>query len=171
MNTQPEQIIKLPPIHTTNINTNIDTNNEYTLYFDGCSKGNPGVSGTGSVIYNNEDEIWSKSTYIGIKTNNQSEYQSLIIGLQEALKLNIQNISVFGDSLLVIQQTKGIYRVKNENLIELHETVNKLKTKFKNVTFTHIYRNKNKRADKLANMALDNLQYKYDYELNIKEIK
>jgi len=168
LNNQPNKLLKLPPI-IRQINNIINENN-FTLNFDGCCKGNPGPSGIGVVIYNNGTEIFSKSKYIGDQTNNQSEYNALILGLQCALKLNITDISVFGDSLLVIQQTNGVFRVKNEKLIPLYETINDLKTKFNSITFKHVYRDQNKRADKLANIGLENNQYKSDYELGIVEI-
>jgi ribonuclease HI len=128
---------------------------EYTLYFDGCSKGNPGPSGIGAVIYKEGNEIWSSSQYIGSnETNNTSEYCALLMGLEEAIKLDIEQISVFGDSLLAINQINGIYKVRNSLLIKLFDKVIKLKQKFKYIDFTHVYRNNNVRADYLANQAI-----------------
>lgn len=127
---------------------------EYSLYFDGCSKGNPGPSGIGAVIYKNGDEISASCENIGNRTNNESEYCALIIGLEEAIKLDITSLCVYGDSLLVINQANKIYKVKNENLLVLYEKFRALKCKFKYITFTHIYRSHNKRADQLANMGL-----------------
>jgi len=128
---------------------------EYLLKFDGCSKGNPGVSGAGAVIYNNDNEIWMKSVYVGDKnTNNEAEYTGLIIGLTEAINLNIKNLAVEGDSLLVIKQMKGEYAVKSENLKDLHEVAKKLSDTFETITFNHIYRNNNERADELSNIAI-----------------
>lgn len=130
---------------------------KFTLNFDGCSKGNPGHAGIGVAIYKNGQEIWHCSKYIGKKTNNQSEYSSLILGLQGALSLGINELQVFGDSLLVIKQINGIYQVKNEGLIELYETAYKLKQCFNHITFTHVYRTENKRADELANLGLEQM--------------
>jgi ribonuclease HI len=128
---------------------------EYVLYFDGCSKGNPGPSGIGAVIYKNKIEIWNACKYIGDKrTNNESEYSALIMGLEEAIKMNIKELSVCGDSLLVINQVNGIYKVKNQNLLVLYENVLLLKSKFTYIDFNHVYRNNNKRADELSNLAL-----------------
>ena len=127
---------------------------EYSLYFDGCSKGNPGPSGIGAVIYKNGDEISASCENIGNRTNNESEYCALIIGLEEAIKLDITSLCVYGDSLLVINQANKIYKVKNEKLLVLYEKFRALKCKFKYITFTHIYRSHNKRADQLANMGL-----------------
>ncbi len=130
---------------------------EYTLNFDGCSKGNPGYAGIGIVIYKNNEEIYCSSKFIGIKTNNQSEYLALIFGLEEALKMGIDTISILGDSLLVINQINGIYKVKSDTLIELNQEANELKKQFKYIVFNHIVRDKNKRADELSNIALLNI--------------
>ena len=128
---------------------------EYVLYFDGCSKGNPGPSGIGAVIYKNKIEIWNSCKYIGDKrTNNEAEYSALIMGLEEAIKMDIKELSVCGDSLLVINQVNGIYKVKNQNLLVLYENVLLLKSKFIYIDFNHVYRNNNKRADELSNLAL-----------------
>jgi ribonuclease HI len=126
----------------------------HILNFDGCSKGNPGLAGIGAVIYNEGEEIWASSKFIGTKTNNYSEYSALIFGLREALRLGIECLCVLGDSLLVINQLNGIYRVKSEDLLELYEEAVRLKNLFKYIEFNHIYREKNKRADELSNIAL-----------------
>jgi ribonuclease HI len=136
-------------------NTKIFPTCEYELYFDGCSKGNPGPSGIGAVLYKNREEIWGNCQYIGDKlTNNEAEYCALIIGLEQAISLNIKFLSVYGDSLVVINQVNGIYKVKKLTLIPLFNKIMSLKSKFEFVEFIHIYRDKNSRADSLANLAL-----------------
>jgi|TARA_B110000211_G_C14004863_1_gene520315 ribonuclease HI len=124
---------------------------KYVLRFDGASRGNPGKSGAGAVIYYDNKEIWSGSKYLGIQTNNYAEYYGMIIGLQEAIKIKIKILYVEGDSMLIINQMKGLYKVKSENLIELHKIAMGLLLSFNNIKFKHIYRNKNARADELAN--------------------
>jgi ribonuclease HI len=128
----------------------------YTLYFDGCSKGNPGISGCGAVIYNSDnEEIWSIAEYIGDKyTNNYAEYCGLIRGLEEAIKLNIHVLVVKGDSQLVIRQMKGEYKVKANTLISLYHQATLLASKFEHIEYHHIYRCDNKRADSLSNLGL-----------------
>lgn len=130
---------------------------EFTLNFDGASKGNPGLSGAGMVIYKNGEEIWSSHKFIGCKTNNQAEYSALILGLEGALKLGIKNLSVLGDRLLVINQVNGLYKVKSDFLLSLHKEVLALKSKFDFIEFNHVYRDNNKRADQLSNMAFENI--------------
>ena len=133
----------------------ITNETEYLLQFDGCSKGNPGKAGSGAVIYKDKNEIWGKSLFIGDKnTNNEAEYLGLIIGLEEAINMDIQNLHVEGDSLLVIKQMRGEYKVKSENLCKLYEKAKTLENQIETVTYNHVYRDKNKRADMLSNMAL-----------------
>jgi ribonuclease HI len=135
---------------------------EYSMNFDGCSKGNPGPSGIGAVIFNNGQEIWASCQYIGTRTNNQSEYSALILGLKEALSRDIKHLYVFGDSQLVINQITNVYKVKNNLLQELYQEVQTLKTQFEYIEFNHVYREFNKRADALSNMALNVLDINVD---------
>ena len=128
----------------------------FKLQFDGCSKSNPGLAGAGAVIYNDGDEIWSDDFFVGEKaTNNHAEYAGLILGLNQAIKMNIKSILVEGDSLLVINQMQGKYKCNSPNLIELYNEAIKLTTNFENIYFKHIYRNENKRADHLSNIAVE----------------
>ena len=132
---------------------------EYVLNFDGSSKGNPGLAGAGMVIYKNSEEYWASYKFVGFKTNNQSEYSALILGLKEALHQGIDTLCVYGDSLLVINQVNGIFRVKSPMLIELYQEVIELKAQFKHIEFNHVYRDYNKRADELSNLAVANINY------------
>ena len=130
-------------------------NDTYTLFFDGCSKGNPGKAGAGAVIYKNNTEIYSKSLYVGDKeTNNIAEYTGLIIGLTEAVNLKIKNLNVKGDSELIIKQMNDEYKVKSINILQLFKNAKKLTESFNEITFNHVYRNDNIRADELANNSL-----------------
>lgn len=139
------------------MNSSIDDNdkNKYTLFFDGCSKGNPGKSGAGAVIYINDIEIWSQSYFVGEKqTNNYAEYMGLIIGLEEAVKINLNSLTVKGDSLLVIKQMSGSYKVNSPNIIGLYKRATALAKQIKFVEFMHVYRADNKRADALSNEGI-----------------
>jgi ribonuclease HI len=131
--------------------------NIYTLRFDGCSKGNPGLAGSGAVIYNNGIEIWSKSVFVGKhNTNNEAEYTGLLIGLEEAVNMGIETLHVEGDSLLVIKQMKGEYKVKSEKLSNLYKQSKNYEKLIKEVLYNHIYREKNIRADELSNLGIMN---------------
>ena len=150
------------PIPSPINNIKIFPQYEYSMNFDGCSKGNPGPSGIGAVIFHNGQEIWASCQYIGTRTNNQSEYSALILGLKEVLSRDIKRLYVFGDSQLVINQITGVYKVKNNLLQELYQEVQNLKTQFEYIEFTHVYREFNKRADGLSNMALNVLDINMD---------
>jgi ribonuclease HI len=128
----------------------------YILYFDGCSKGNPGLGGAGAVLYKDGQEVWGSSQLVGEKvTNNVAEYRGLIMGLQEVFTRNIKTVIVRGDSQLVIKQMKGEYKVKSSSLVEYYQQAKLLEKYFDKIVFEHVYRDKNKRADELSNMALD----------------
>jgi len=137
-----------------------ETKINYVLKFDGCSKGNPGPSGAGAVLYYNDVEVWSGKKFVGIKeTNNYAEYCGLLLGLQEAVKKNIRGLKVCGDSLLVIKQMSGEYKLKSEKLYPLYCEAKKLEETFEKIVYQHIYRQYNSRADELANFALDDQEF------------
>ena len=128
------------------------------LYADGGSRGNPGPSAAGFVI---EDEagqvIYSWNKYLGITTNNQAEYHGLIAALEWCREKQVQEIEVRLDSLLVVNQMKGIFKVKNRDLWTLYETAKTLKVQFSQIQFTHVPRALNARADLEVNKALDSM--------------
>jgi len=125
---------------------------KYTLMFDGGSSGNPGPSGCGSVLYENETEIWSDAFYVGDReTNNTAEYMGLIRGLKHVVEIgNVDNLTVKGDSLLVIKQMKGEYKVNTPHIKVLNSVAKELAKKIKDIEFIHIPREMNKRADELS---------------------
>lgn len=128
---------------------------KYSLYFDGCSKGNPGLAGAGGVIYKNDVEILTYAYFLGNnKTNNEAEYSSLLMGIEEAIKIGIKSLYVYGDSQLVINQVLGKYKINSTKLKEYYNNINKKISFFDKIIFTHVLRNKNKRADELSNIAL-----------------
>jgi ribonuclease HI len=144
--------IKIP---VKNQEARIFPESNFIMNFDGCSKGNPGLSGAGAVIYCLDDEIWSGSLFLGKNaTNNQSEYTGLILGLQQAIDMKITTLLVKGDSQLVINQMIGKYKCNSENIIELYKTAKDLEKYFENIYFVHVLRNLNKRADELSNDAI-----------------
>ena len=126
----------------------------YTLYFDGCCKGNPGQGGSGAVIYDKSKIIWSDSLLLGDTTNNRAEYNGLILGLTEAKKRGIKDLIVKGDSKLVIEQMSGKYKVRSKHLELLYNSAKNIISEFNTVTFIHIKRTENKYADKMANDSL-----------------
>ena len=136
-------------------NYNPTQEEEYSLYFDGCSKGNPGPAGAGFVLYQGSREILSKSEFISEHdTNNVAEYHALVLGLKKSLSYGIRRLTVYGDSLLVIKQVTGKYKVNSHNLKQYHDYAIELAKQFEFIRFEHVLREKNKRADELANLSL-----------------
>ena len=130
--------------------------NQIKLYADGGSRGNPGPSASGYVLLDMDDSIIFKSgVYLGITTNNQAEYQALKYALIEAQKLGAREVDVYMDSLLVVNQMKGIFKVKNRDLWPIHEAIKELAITFKKIRYTHVPRELNKLADAEVNEVLD----------------
>lgn len=127
------------------------------IYCDGGSRGNPGPSASGFVIQDPETEIVLESggKFLGITTNNQAEYRAVLFALERAHELGVEEIEFRLDSLLVVNQMKGIYKVKNKDLWPIYEQIKALCTKFKHVSFTHVLRELNKLADAEANRLMD----------------
>jgi ribonuclease HI len=134
----------------------------FKLYFDGASKKNPGISGIGFSIENSKnEEIFSKGEFFSEKaTNNEAEYEALYKGLLMCLELKIKNLEVYGDSNLVIKQMTDEYKTKAENLILYKIKCSSLSKHFESINFNHIYRKDNKRADFLANKAINSFHIK-----------
>jgi ribonuclease HI len=129
---------------------------EAKLYTDGGSRGNPGPSAIGFVVMDMQDNVLrTESKYLGLTTNNQAEYQGLKEGLEACRKMNIAEVHVHMDSLLVVNQMKGAYKVKNRDLWPIYESIKELVTHFSKVTFTHVPRELNKIADGMVNECLD----------------
>lgn len=124
------------------------------LHTDGGARGNPGPAGIGVVLEIGDNKKQFKK-YIGEATNNQAEYEALILGLTEAIKIGAEEIDCYLDSELVVKQLNNEYKVKNEGLAPLFIKVYNLRHKFKKIKFIHIFREDNKEADKLVNEAID----------------
>ena len=130
-------------------------NNQFIIYFDGASKGNPGQAGAGVWIKNKDgNEIARISRYLGEKTNNEAEYLALILGLREAKRRGSNSVHIFTDSELIEKQIKGIYRVRDFDLKELHRKAIQSLKEFSSFEIEFIPREKNKEADFLANQAI-----------------
>ncbi|MDD3296828.1 MAG: ribonuclease HI family protein [Candidatus Omnitrophica bacterium] len=123
------------------------------IYIDGASVGNPGKVGIGYLIYDGEKLVKEESIYLGVQSNNFAEYMALIFSLIEAREMKIKDVDVFSDSMLVCEQMKGNYKVKNQNLYSLFVLARKLAASFDSFTIQHIEREKNTEADKLAKKA------------------
>ncbi len=127
--------------------------NVLKLFSDGASSGNPGPAGIGVVITDGKEEI-EISKPIGIATNNIAEYRALIAGLKKALELRAEAVEIYADSELLVRQIKGLYKVRDKELLRLWKKTKDLLGHFKSYSITHIPREENRRADRLARQAL-----------------
>lgn len=128
----------------------------YSLYSDGASRGNPGEGGAGAVLLDARGEIVvTAKQFLGTCTNNEAEYRALMLGLEEALKRGIRTLHIYMDSELLVRQILGIYRVKNSNLQVLMKEVRKLLSFLDDYSVSHVPRERNAVADRLANEAID----------------
>jgi ribonuclease HI/pterin-4a-carbinolamine dehydratase len=132
------------------------TIDEIKIFADGGSRGNPGPSASGYALLDMQDKIISqKGIYIGVTTNNQAEYHALKLALEASRDLHPKKIHVFMDSLLVVNQMLGKYKVRNRDLWPINQSINEIAATFKEVTYTQVPRELNKLADSLVNQALD----------------
>jgi|TARA_B100001113_G_scaffold85826_1_gene68430 ribonuclease HI len=129
----------------------------YQIYCDGASRSNPGEASVGISILKNNEEIDTIKKRIGIATNNVAEYLGLIEALQYCIEKNIMNVVIYLDSLLVVQQVNLEYKVKSKKLQEYYNQAIDLINQINNIEINHVRREFNKRADQLANQALDEL--------------
>lgn len=123
------------------------------IYIDGASRGNPGESGIGILFKDNEQYNFKK--YIGIGTNNNAEYTALITALEIALKSGLSRLKVNTDSMLVASQINGNWKVKDPEIRILFSKAKSLIEKLEDFSITHIRREFNSDADRLANEAIN----------------
>lgn len=126
-----------------------------TLHTDGGARGNPGPAGIGYVLKIEGGKTIDYGDYIGERTNNYAEYMALIRGLEKAKAAKVTDITCYLDSELVVKQLKGEYRVRHQDLSPLYQQVLQLRKAFSHISFHHIRREKNAKADKLVNDAID----------------
>lgn len=133
----------------------------FTIYGDGGSRGNPGPAGSGAIIRNEEGEtVGTVSEFLGVTTNNVAEYTAVLRALEQLSsmleeKARDAEVHVRMDSMLVIRQMKGEWKIKHPNMKPLAARVAEQVRLFKSVSFEHVYREHNKDADALANEAMD----------------
>lgn len=139
--------------------------NKMFINTDGGSRGNPGPAGIGVVFYdNNEKEIHSFKEYIGEATNNEAEYSAIVSAIKILLKSDLFDLNKNDDgeiicrldSQLVVEQLNGRYKIKQPHLqVFVNEIRSLLKDSCLKISFIHVRREQNKRADQLVNVALD----------------
>ena len=129
----------------------------YEIYCDGASRSNPGDASIGVSINKYKVEIDTIKKKIGINTNNVAEYLGLIAALEYCVENKVNNVRIFLDSLLVVQQVNMEYKVKSKKLQTHYEKSLKLIEQIEDIEIHHIRREFNSRADQLANEALDEI--------------
>jgi ribonuclease HI len=127
-----------------------------TAYFDGGARSNPGPAGYGVYIVDDQGVVLAElHGSLGNTTNNIAEYNGLIAALKWAVDHDVNRITIKGDSLLIIEQMRGNYKVKNEGLKPLHMQARMLVMQIGDVKFEHVPREENKDADRLSNVGMD----------------
>ena len=129
----------------------------YEIYCDGASRSNPGDASIGVSINKDKVEIDTIKKKIGINTNNVAEYLGLIAALEYCVENKVNNVRIFLDSLLVVQQVNMEYKVKSKKLQTHYEKSLMLIEQIEDIEIHHIRREFNSRADQLANEALDEI--------------
>lgn len=127
------------------------------VWMDGAARGNPGKAGIGVVVKDKSGGTLAEEfEYLGDDyTNNQAEYHALLKGLEVCADLDIDEVRVYSDSSLVVNQMRGDFRVRSDNLRPLYERARGLEKEFGEVIYRHISREENSEADALANEAID----------------
>lgn len=127
-----------------------------TIHVDGASRGNPGPAGAGVVILGDGGVRLHEGAYfLGTQTNNAAEYNALLLALQRALRFGPSRILLRSDSELLVRQLTGQYRVRSASILPLFERAQLLLLKFAAWQIRHVPREQNRRADELANLAVD----------------
>jgi len=133
----------------------------FIVYSDGASRGNPGISAIAYMIMTEDGRLLKKySRYVGIRTNNQAEYEALISALESASTLTDQEVACYMDSELVVKHLNGEYQVRNPKLKTLWLRVQELRQRFRRITFSNVPRTNIhiEWVDRLANQVIDRVK-------------
>lgn len=126
------------------------------LFADGAARGNPGPAGSGAVLLDEDGHVIAELTrHLGHATNNVAEYTALIIGLEEAKRRGFDEIDIRMDSMLVVQQMRGLWKIKHPNMKPLALRAGELLASFSKRSIVHVPREENLIADALSNKAID----------------
>lgn len=129
---------------------------DWVIHTDGASRGNPGDAAFAYTIARDGEADVEEAGCLGKLTNNQAEYTALVRALEHAERLGTtQPLVVHSDSELMVKQMRGEYKVKNEDLRDLFDRAREMARRFPRVTYKHVRREHNQRADELCNLALD----------------
>jgi ribonuclease HI len=127
-----------------------------TAYVDGGARGNPGPAGYGVYIVDADGIVLAElHAPLGKATNNVAEYHGLLAALRWALERGVARLHIRADSLLLVEQMRGNFRVKNASLLPLYQEAQRLAGQVGVVTYEHVRRELNKDADRLSNLGMD----------------
>lgn len=130
--------------------------NSATVYVDGSSHGNPGPSGVGYYIVGENGQLLAEGgEFVGFATSRMAEYYALKTGCLKALELGLESVRFVSDSLMMVNQMNGVYKVKNGDIVAIYEDVQELASRFEACAFMHVAREQNMRADAQANLAIE----------------
>lgn len=134
------------------------TANSITINVDGASRGNPGPAGIGYCIHDNNGQIIERGgEFIGFATSRLAEYLAMKKGVERAIELGYKTAHFISDSLMVVNQLNGIFRVKNQDIVSVYNDIQKCIERFDAISFTHVPRSQNMLADAEANIAIDKI--------------
>ena len=126
------------------------------LKTDGGARGNPGIGASAALLFSTSNTLINfDGKYFDNTTNNNAEYQALVIGLKLAIKEGIDELDCYLDSELIVKQMNGEYKIKDGNIKNIKLIIDDLLPKFTKISFYHIRREENKLADRLVNLILD----------------
>jgi ribonuclease HI len=126
------------------------------IFSDGAARGNPGPAGAGAIVRLPSGQILARlGKFLGTQTNNVAEYEGLLLGLSKARQLGAREVHVFADSLLVISQLKGDWKIKHPGLKPFYEQARQMLAQFDRATLAHVRRELNGDADEMSNRAID----------------
>ena len=130
--------------------------NSATIYVDGGSRGNPGPSGVGYYIIAPDGKLIKRGgEFIGFSTSRLAEYYALKEGIEQAIELGLKKVRFVSDSLMLVNQMNGLYKVKNRDLFNVYNDVMRLLSQLDSYRVVHVTREKNREADAEANRAID----------------
>jgi ribonuclease HI len=145
-----------PPTHASDGILHAPISDGIVAYCDGGSRGNPGPAGFGVYIQDSAGKVLAElSEFLGARTNNFAEYSALLAALEFAISNGHRSLRVVSDSELMVKQMKGQYRVNSPELRPLYDEAKRRVPKLEHFQIQHVLREKNRHADRLANLAMD----------------
>jgi ribonuclease HI len=125
------------------------------VFTDGASRSNPGLASCAYIIQNDDVILHEYGKFLGIQTNNYAEYTAVLLALEKCQKEHYENLTLYSDSLLVVNQCNHLWKVKSQDLFPIYKNIMDILRSFHSVNFVHIPREKNIHADRLCNEIID----------------